>query len=112
VTAIEHEGDAAALVEAWTGADHVVVVDAAVSGAAPGTVHRFDARAEPLPARSLRSSTHGFGVADAVELARALGRLPPRLDVYAVEAADVGAGSGLSPAVARAVEELARALSR
>ena len=60
--------------------------------------------------RSLRSSTHAFGVADAVELARALGRLPGRLDVYAIEGASFTAGDSLSPEVERAVDDLATAL--
>ena len=107
----EVEGDATALVEAWSGAEGVVVVDAAESGATPGTVRRFDARTRPLPVRSLRSSTHAFGVSDAIELARALSRLPDRLDVYAIEGASFVAGDRLSPAVERAVAELASELS-
>jgi hydrogenase maturation protease len=107
----EVEGDATALVDAWSGAEHVVVVDAAQSGAAPGTVRRFDARSQPLPVRSLRSSTHAFGVSDAVELARSLDRLPDRLDVYAIEGASFVAGDRLSPSVERAVAELAGELS-
>ena len=89
-----------------------MVVDAAASGASPGTVHRFDARAAPLPAAHLRSSTHAFGVADAVELARALGRLPGRLDVYAIEGGDFSLGAGLTPPVAAAVEALVVTLTR
>jgi hydrogenase maturation protease len=107
----EVEGDATALVDVWWGAEHVVVVDAAQSGAAPGTVRRFDVGSQPLPARSLRSSTHAFGVADAVELARSLDRLPGRLDVYAIEGASFVAGDSLSPSVERAVAELAEELS-
>ena len=107
----EVEGDATALVDAWSGAEHVVVVDAAQSGAAPGTVRRFDAGSQPLPVRSLRSSTHAFGVSDAVELARSLGRLPGRLEVYAIEGASFVAGDRLSPSVERAVAELAGELS-
>jgi hydrogenase maturation protease len=102
----EVEGDASALVDAWAAADRVVVVDAAASGAPPGTVTLFDAASEPLPARSVRSSTHAFGVPDAIELSRALGRLPERLDVYAIEGASFVAGDRLSPAVERAVAEL------
>jgi hydrogenase maturation protease len=111
VEAVEHDGDGSRLVDAWRGRDHVVVVDAAASGARPGTVRRFRPRASPLPAALLRSSTHAFGVAEAVELARALGQLPPRLDVYAIEGADFSAGAGLSPAVAEAVDRLAVALA-
>lgn len=108
----EIEGDATALVEAWSGVEHVVVVDAAESGAPAGTVRRFDARTRPLPVRSLRSSTHAFGVSDAVELARALGRLPRRLDIYAIEGASFTAGDRLSADVERAVDDLATALTR
>jgi hydrogenase maturation protease len=107
----EVEGDATALVDAWSGAEHVVVIDAAESGAVPGTIQRFDARAQPLPVRSLRSSTHAFGVSDAVELARALGRLPDRLEVYAIEGESFVAGARLSPCVEAAVAELAGELS-
>ena len=106
----EVEGDATALVDLWVRATHVVVVDAAASGAPPGTVSRFDAIAMPLPARTVRSSTHAFGVPDAVELARALGRLPERLDVYAIEGARFTAGDRLSPAVEQAVDELVHEL--
>jgi hydrogenase maturation protease len=104
------EGDATALMDAWAGADRVVVVDAAQSGAAPGSVRRFDAHAAALPVRLLRSSTHAFGVPDAIELARALGRLPATVDVYAIEGASFAAGDGLTPSVERAAEALAVAL--
>ena len=65
-----------------------------------------------LPAAALRSSTHAFGVADAVGLAAALGRLPARLEIYAIEGADFSLGAPLSPAVARTVDALATRLLR
>jgi hydrogenase maturation protease len=89
----------------------VAVIDAALSGAPPGTVHHFRAERGPLPAVALRSSTHAFGVADAIELARALDRLPAQLDVYAVEGTDFELGTSVSPAVARAAEALAERLA-
>ena len=61
---------------------------AVVSGAPPGTVHRFDAVSERAAcARPPCRSTHALGLADAVELARALGRLPRRLVVFGIEGA-------------------------
>jgi hydrogenase maturation protease len=110
VGGIEHEGDCTRLVDAWAGEADVVVVDAAAPGRAPGAVHRFDAVAGPLPAATLRSSTHAFGVADAVELGRALGRLPRVLRVYAIEGREFALGAPMSPEVERAVAELARQL--
>jgi hydrogenase maturation protease len=108
----ELEGDPASLLDAWSDAEHVVVVDAAASGAPPGTIRRFDARTGPLPARLMRSSTHAMGVPEAIELARALDRLPERLEVYAIEGARFTVGAELSPAVERAVGELAASLAR
>jgi hydrogenase maturation protease len=107
----EETGEGAALLEAWDGADAVIVLDAVSSGARPGTVRRIDAHRETIPVEAFHSSTHAFNVAEAIELARVLHRLPRRLIVFGVEGARFDAGVGLSPPVARAVERLvARAL--
>jgi hydrogenase maturation protease len=104
----ETPGEGAALLDAWDGAALVVLIDAVRSGARAGTVHRVDARAEPMPAGFFRYSTHAFGVAEAVELSRALGRLPRRLIVFGIEGRDFTPGVGLSPAVERAVARVVR----
>jgi hydrogenase maturation protease len=106
---LEHEGDPVALLDVWRGAELAVVIDAVSSGAEPGTVHRFDATSAPLPAR-LRGSTssHALGLAEAIELGRTLGRLPGRLIVYGIEGERFEAGTELTPAVAAAVEAVAR----
>ena len=106
VTVVEVEGDCSGLVGAWTDADEVIVIDAVSSGAAPGTIQRF-AGAIPREAPRLRSSTHGFGVADAVELGRSLGRLPRVLRVYGIEGREFGVGRELSPEVRDAAHQLA-----
>ena len=71
VRVLAKEGDFASLLDDWQGAEAVVVVDATSSGSAPGTIRRYDAREGPLPAAFSRSSTHAFGAAEAIELARA-----------------------------------------
>jgi hydrogenase maturation protease len=103
VAVVECEQEPTRLLDAWHAADVALVVDAATSGAPPGTVHRFDTSEGPLPARVFRSSPHAFGVGDAVELARALGRLPGRVVVYGIEGADFTAGAALSAPVEAAV---------
>jgi len=110
---LEYEGEPLGLLELWEGARGAVLVDAIRSGAAPGTIHRVDASREPIPA-PLRgsSSTHAVGVGDAIELARALGRLPARVVVYGVEGACFDAGSGLSGEVEGVVDSLAEAVLR
>jgi hydrogenase maturation protease len=105
------EQEPSRLLDAWEGATAAFVVDAAASGAKPGTVRRFDASERPVPAGVFRSSTHAFGVGDAVELARALGTLPPLVVVYGVAGGDFGAGRGLSEPVARAVVRVAELLA-
>jgi hydrogenase maturation protease len=100
------------LMEAWEGADCVVLVDSVSSGQPAGTLHRFDAGEEPVPACTFRSSTHAIGIADTIELARALGRLPRRVRVYGVEASGFVTGSSLTPAVEEAVEFLVKDVLR
>jgi hydrogenase maturation protease len=103
----EHPGESVALLEAWRGAAAVILVDAVASGSPPGTVHRLEAGRQPLPARFFRGSTHAFSLADAVELGRALGRLPQRVIVYGIEGREFGAGTGLTPEVIEAVGQAA-----
>ncbi len=92
------------LADAWEGYERVVVVDAVRSGRPPGevTVRRLTSDG-PLPARSGAGGTHGFGVAEAVELARVLGRLPSHLVLVGIEAAGFRTGAALSGPVAAAV---------
>ena len=104
VEVVTCEQEASRVIDAIEGRDAAVLVDASSSGAAPGTIHRFDASIEPVPARSFRSSTHAFGVGEAIELARALGKLPGTVVVYGIEGEEFSAGEGLSAAVAAAVE--------
>ncbi len=108
VRLILKEGGLASLLDDWDGADRVVVIDATSSGSRPGTIRRYDAHEHPLPSGFSRSSTHSFGVSEAVELARALGRLPASVVVFGIEGGDFTAGEGLSPDVDAAVDEVVR----
>lgn len=99
------------LMDTWKGASAVVVIDAISSGAPAGTVSRFDASARPLPQHlGTTCSTHDLGLNEAVELARAMDRLPDRFIVIGVEGADFALDSGLSPAVDGAVEKAVEAV--
>ncbi len=100
-------GEPIGLVEALNGCLEAVLVDAVFSGAPAGTVHRFEAADEPLPVRLFgASSTHALGLAEALELARSLGRLPQKVGVYGIEGADFSFGRGLTPEVAAAVSRV------
>lgn len=109
VTLAVADGEPTGLIELWSGADLAVVVDAVrCDPATPGRIHRSTLDG-PWPV-SAAASTHGLGIPEALRLAQALGRAPRRLVVYAMEAADVGLGLGLSPTVAASLPELTRAV--
>jgi hydrogenase maturation protease len=110
VSVREASGEGTALMEMWTGFGSVILIDAVQSGAEPGTVHRLDASSDSIPTGFFHYSTHAFSVAEAIELARALGQLPRQLFVYGIEGERFAAGVGLSPAVEAAVPEVVRLL--
>jgi hydrogenase maturation protease len=106
-TLCEASGEATELIETWSSAELVLIVDCISSGAAPGTIHHIEANSQTLPPQILQTSTHSFGLAEAVELGRTLGRLPPLLIVYGIEGRDFGYGHTLSEPVASVVATVA-----
>ncbi|MFE3770762.1 hydrogenase maturation protease [Streptomyces sp. NPDC057579] len=113
VTVFRTDGEPTRLISAWEGAQRAIVVDAARSHPSrPGRIHRLRLP-EELPSGPFHgTSSHGFALEHAVELAHVLGRLPGELVVYAVEAANTGPGTALSPAVAAAVHPLVARIER
>jgi hydrogenase maturation protease len=81
---IEADRPGATLIDLFDGADAVILIDAARSGALAGTLHDIDLYALSAQPLGLLSS-HGIGVAEAVHLAATLGRLPARGRVLAIE---------------------------
>lgn len=104
---VDSSGEAAELMELWEGHDLVVIVDAVKSDMLPGTIHAVDVGDDHLPLEAFQASTHTFGLAQAVELARALGRLPQRLIIYGVEGSDFAPGQAMSDAVSGTAEIVA-----
>ena len=106
-----HE-DPTALVELWRNRGLVIVVDAVLTGAAAGEVTVLEAGRDrdPIPESAWsdtgRGGTHAFGLAAAIELARALNSLPERVVVVGVEAECFDHGAPLSAAVSAAVDDV------
>ena len=98
------------LIDAWQDADAVVLVDAVVTGAEPGTVLRVDASDGLISPRAFRSSTHAFGIGETIELARALGKLPRRVIIYGIEGTHFEARPMLTAPVADAIEKVAESI--
>ena len=102
----EASGEGTALLESWKGYDHVLIVDAVCSGATRGSVHRIDLVTKSIPRGFFKSSSHSFGVAEAVEMARQLGQLPEVLFLYGIEGCHFETGTGLTDDVVRSIPEL------
>jgi hydrogenase maturation protease len=102
----ENNGDGADLIEKWTGRKLVILIDAVLSGSAPGTLHRFDLPGPELPSEFFRFSTHLFSVNQAIYLSASLGNLPRNLVILGIEAASFEAGTGLTPEVESAVNNI------
>ena len=113
VRVVECSGDITAWFSHWSGADTVVMIDAVVSGATPGTLHRLDVSDDPLPASHRSpSSSHVLDVGQIIELARALHRLPRRLLIFGIECEQFERGADLSPAVQASLPAAAAAIEQ
>lgn len=98
------------LLDLMAGARKVLLVDAVISGARPGTIHRFGPGELP-PRGHLPLSLHGVNAVDALQLGRAAGLLPPEVVILGIEIADrTPFREGLTPAVAGALPILAAAV--
>ena len=105
---VEQSGEGTSLIASWQGAESVLIVDAAACGDPPGTLYRFDVAQHRLPAGCCHCSSHSFGLAEAVEMARNLKELPPKLVVYAIEGESYAQETGLSSSVVKCVPGLIR----
>lgn len=109
VTLAVAPGDMLSVLDLLDGASMAILVDAMKAGLEAGAVRRLDVSSSPLKGElNAFASTHLIGLGDAIELARTLGRLPPRVILYGVEARDFTQGRGLSGPVQAALPELER----
>lgn len=100
-------GDMLSVLDLLDGASVAILVDAMKAGLEAGAVRRLDVSSSPFKGElSAFASSHVIGLGDAIELARTLGRLPPRVILYGVEARDFTPGHGLSGPVEAALVEL------
>ena len=103
-------GSAFELVESWYKDEDVMLVDAVVTGSPLGTIHVFKGKPLKVPSNP-QVSSHGFGVAEAINLARILQLLPRTLTVYGIEGKNFGIGETVSPEVLQSVEEVAQQIA-
>jgi hydrogenase maturation protease len=107
------EGSVVDLLLHWDDDDRVVIVDAIAPGDEPGRIvalditHDVTQDATQVMAQAPSAvSTHEVDVSVAIELARALGRMPAQLLLIGVEAEQLAWGAPLSARVAAAADEV------
>lgn len=110
IAALGHSRDGLALIEAWSRAEHVILVDTVVTGAAPGTVIRLSGDSVRV-LRDRTGWTHSFGVADAIDLARELGRMPKHLEIIGIEGSRFEPGTEPAAEVSESAARVASQIS-
>ncbi len=95
------------LLEAMQGAESIVLIDATMDGAPPGTVRRLVPRFSSDYPRTL--TAHDIGLKDLLDAFHLLGQVP-RVVLYAVSIGQTELGTELSPEVAAAADEVAMAI--
>jgi hydrogenase maturation protease len=93
--------------------DILIVVDAVISGAPPGTIHRHLWSPDLLSSRGQeRASSHGLGLREMLELAAKLEQLPAKVVLFGIEIKSTELGHGLSAEVAEALPQVVEQLRR
>lgn len=111
VDTIVFEGSVLDLPIHWSSDDRVVIIDAAEPAGHPGRIIKVDGLAEHLAAPGA-ISTHAIDVGAAVELARALDRMPAELSIVGIEGADFEFDASLTPLVQQSAERVVAAINR
>lgn len=111
IEVVEADTTPGVLLDSLAGRDAVIVVDAvSIPGAAPGRIVDADwfapGRPKLLSQRPL--STHGWCIAQEIDLARTLGLLPRHVRLLGATIASAEIGESISPAVRGCAGEICR----
>ena len=98
-------GNATEILATWQGYEKVLILDAIdVKGETPGTLREINLKKEAPPVRFFKSSSHGMGIYEALELGKALDDCPQELRMIGVVAIQFDIGACLSPQVSQSIE--------
>lgn len=106
VSVYESAADVSELLELFSRADHVILIDA-VSGIPDGDILYRQSPDLALPKRAA-SSSHMLSLAQILDLAHALAVQPRTVSVYGIGGSDFGIGEGVSDSVARGIEAVVK----
>jgi hydrogenase maturation protease len=106
IKVVESFGEGSELMTLWEGATRLFVCDAVASNNIPGTIHILEPQQAVIPSHFFNYSTHAFSLAEAIEMSRALGNLPPQVTIYGIEGEAFTAGLALSKVVQASLEKV------
>lgn len=107
---VKLRGDIAALIEIFSSYAKVYVVDACLGSSLVGTWQRIDLHQQAIPNENPQTSTHGFGLSQAISIAKNLDQLPEKLILYALSGDTYGFCDTLSPPVVKSVDQVIQAI--
>ena len=109
VSLVESDGEPTRLLDAFELAPKVIMVDAVVAGADPGTIHRFTN--ESLPNQmGIGQSSHLVQLYETIALGKLLDKLPNGLVLIGIEALNFDNGEGMTDAVVAGIETATEAV--
>jgi len=108
----EHSGEGGSLFEILGQEERVFLIDALAPLHSPGEIHVINVHARPIPSSMFGFSSHAFGVAQAIELGRRLGKLPHTFRLFGITGYSFGVGDPLSIPVVEALPCLVRAVEQ
>ena len=107
---VKQRGDIGDMLEIFEKYRRVYLVDACSSDELKGSWQRIDLHQEAIPLESSQTSTHGFGISQAVALANNLGLLPEKLVLHLISGSSYSISNTLSPPVEKSVESVIEAI--
>ena len=104
--------DGAGLTLALENCKRAILIDAITSDGPPGELVIIDCNSRQLPPQQYLCSSHGFGLGEALEMARALETLPPWCYILGIRAEKLETGHLISPRVRAAIPRAATWVSQ
>lgn len=106
VELIDGATDALGLIDHFSGANHIIIVDAAQMGEEPGTVKVFNKEEVKLKIKMDHLSVHGISLAETFDIAQVVDSLPEKITIIGIEPKNIGISQKLSDVVMQSIPEV------
>lgn len=110
---IKHlNGEATAIINAWEDYSHVIICDAACAeGQAQTPFVAFQPlEEEGVLQKETHTSSHGFGLSEAIKLGKAVGQIPDEIFAIGIYGQNFAVGDSLSPQVVSVIPQVQKVI--